>query len=610
MSAKLAALAQAGAWDEALRLARSLDADPANEADGQVQFGCAQVFLAMDDKARAAVCAARAVALLPGQAGPLMVRARLHAASGNADASLADLAAAAGIAPANADLRALQVEILHRLDRYADAACILDEAAAAGASSPALFHFRSVTDLAFGDITKAEISARQALAGAADPAAAQRWLGTVLLQDGRVAEARAAFAAAIAANPNDEQAWTDDLFAANYDPTLDEAALKACYVAWGRRFVPVRAAKLAAPALGGRRLRVGYVSQDLRLHSIRHFLSPVVPHHDRAKVETFAYASVARPDAGTAALRPLFENWRDASALDDAALLDAIRRDGIDVLVDLAGHTAATRLKLFARRAAPVQVTWLGYGGTTGVPEMDYYLGDAQMLPPGAEAALTEKPWRLPRACFAYDPPTDMPDPGPLPALAAGYVTFASFSRLVRLNDDVIAAWARILGAVPKSRLFLNALAFVDAGAVARMQARFAKYGIAPERLELRYTRPQPKTWDAYRTVDIALDPFAHNGGVTSFEALWMGAPLVSLRARPPLGRYGDCLLSALNLADWCTDTLDAYVARAIAAAHDLDRLAALREGMRIRMRASVLCDGPGLAAAMDAAFREMREAA
>jgi predicted O-linked N-acetylglucosamine transferase (SPINDLY family) len=610
VSAKLAALAQAGAWDEALRLALALEADPTNAADGQIQFDCAQIFLAMGDLSRAGLSAERAIALLPDQAGPLVVRAKLHAAVGNADAALADLAAAASIAPAHADIRALQVEILHRLERYADAAHILDAAAAAGASSPSLFHFRSVTDLAFGDITKAEAAARQALAGAADPAAAQRWLGTVLLQDGRVAEARTAFAAAIAANPDDEQAWTDDLFAANYDPTLDEAALKARYVAWGKRFVPVRAPKIAAPALGGRRLRVGYVSQDLRLHSIRHFLSPVVPNHDRTKVESFAYASVARPDAGTAALRPLFENWRDAASLDDTALLDAIRRDGIDVLVDLAGHTAATRLKLFARRAAPVQVTWLGYGGTTGVPEMDYYLGDAQMLPPGAELALTEKPWRLPRACFAYDPPTDMPDPGPLPALAAGHVTFASFSRLVRLNDDVIATWARILDAVPKSRLFLNALAFVDAGAVARMQSRFAKHGIAPERLELRYTRPQPKTWEAYRSVDIALDPFAHNGGVTSFEALWMGAPLVSLRARPPLGRYGDSLLTALDLSDWCTDSTDAYIARAVTAANDLDGLAALRNGMRTRMRSSALCDGPGLAAAMDAAFRAMREAA
>lgn len=610
MSERLAALAQAGAWDEALRMAQALVADPANAADGRVQFACAQIFLAAGDLPRADACAARAVALQPGQAGPLTVRAKLHAARGDAQAALADLAAAARIAPANADIRAMQVEILHRLDRYEDAARILDAAAAAGAASPTLFHLRSVTDLAFGDITKAEAAARQALPGAADPAAAQRWLGTVLLQDGRVAEARAAFAAAIAANPDDEQAWTDDLFAANYDPALDEAALKARYVAWGRRFVPSRAAKLSAPAIGGRRLRVGYVSQDLRLHSIRHFLSPVVPHHDRAKVESFAYASVARPDAGTAALRPLFENWRDAAALDDAALLDAIRRDGIDVLVDLAGHTAAARLKLFARRAAPVQVTWLGYGGTTGVPEMDYYLGDAQMLPPGSEAALTEKPWRLPRACFAYDPPPDMPEPGPLPAAAAGHVTFASFSRLVRLNDDVIATWARILGAVPKSRLFLNALAFVDKGAVARMQARFAKHAIAPERLELRYTRPQPKTWDAYRSVDIALDPFAHNGGVTSFEALWMGVPLVSLRARPPLGRYGDCLLSAIDLADWCTDDTDAYVARAVAAANDLEGLAALRAGMRARMRKSALCDGPGLAAAMDAAFRAMREAA
>jgi predicted O-linked N-acetylglucosamine transferase (SPINDLY family) len=608
--AKLAALAQSGAWADALRLATELDADPANSADGQIQFGCAQVFLAMDDRARAAACVARAVALLPGQVGPLLVRAKIQAASGNGDAALFDLAACAKLAPANADVRLLQVDLLHRLARYAEAATILDAAEAAGANSPELTHRRSVTDLAFGDITKAEIAARKALVGAADPAAAQRWLGTVLLQDGRVIEARAAFAAAIAANPNDEQAWTDDLFAANYDPALDAPALKARYVEWAQRFLPVRAASLDAPAIGRRRLRVGYVSQDLRLHSIRHFLSPVVAHHDRTKIETFAYASVASPDAGTVALRPLFENWRDAASLDDDALLAAIRSDGIDVLVDLAGHTAATRLKLFAKRAAPVQVTWLGYGGTTGVPEMDFYLGDTHMLPPGAQEALTEKPWRLPRACFAYAPPAEMPAPGPLPALQAGHVTFASFSRLVRLNDGVIGAWARILDAVPKSRLFLNALAFVDAGAVARMQARFAAHGIAPERLELRYTRPQPKTWDAYRSIDIALDPFAHNGGVTSFEALWMGAPLVSMRARPPLGRYGDCLLSALDLADWCTDSIDAYVARAVAAASDLDALSDLRASLRSRMRDSELCDGPGLAAAMDAAFGAMREMA
>ena len=595
MIAKLAALAQAGAWDEALQAALAIDADPLAAGDGPAQFGCAQIFLAMGDLARAQNSVARAIALLPGQTGPLLVRAKLHATTGNADAALADLAACLAIAPHAADIRAMQVELLHRLERYEDASASLD---AAGALTPELHYLRSVTELAFGEITAAEKSAR--LGGN------QRWLGTVLLQDGRVAEARAAFAAA---DPGDEQACTDDLFAANYDPTLDAQGLKALYVGWAKRFLPPDPPKLAVPALGGRRLRVGYVSQDLRTHSIRHFLSPVVPHHDKTKIESFAYASVGKPDAGTAALRPLFENWRDVAALDDDALAAAIRADGIDVLIDLAGHTAATRLKVFARRAAPVQATWLGYGGTTGVPAMDFYLGDAQMLPPGADAALTEKPWRLPRTCFAYDPPADMPDPGPLPAKMTGYVTFASFSRLVRLNDGVVAAWAAILNAVPKSRLFLNALAFVDAGAVARMQARFAAHGIAGERLELRYTRPQPKTWGAYRTVDIALDPFAHNGGVTSFEALWMGAPLVTLRDRPPLGRYGDCLTHALGLGDWCTDTVEAYIARAVAAASDLDALADMRAGLRTRMRASALCDGRTLAAAMDAAFLEMRAA-
>jgi len=593
--AKLAALAQAGAWDEALQAALAIDADPLAADDGPAQFGCAQIFLAMGDVARAQKSIARALALLPGQTGPLLVRAKLHATTGNAEAALADLAACLALAPKAADIRAMQVELLHRLGRYADAATSL---AAAEPLTPELFYLRSVTELAFGEITAAEKSARLGQ----NP----RWLGTVLLQDGRVAQARAAFAAAMAADPADEQACTDDLFAANYDPALDAAALKKLYVGWARRFLPPDPPRLAAPALGGRRLRVGYVSQDLRNHSIRHFLSPVVPHHDRAKIETFAYASIGQPDSGTAALRPLFENWRDVGALDDDALAAAIRADGIDVLLDIAGHTAATRLKVFARRAAPVQATWLGYGGTTGVPAMDFYLGDAQMLPPGAEEALTEKPWRLPRACFAYDPPVGMPEPGPLPALKAGYVTFASFSRLVRLNDGVVAAWAAILNAVPRSRLFLNALAFVDAGAVQRMQNRFAVHGIAAERLELRYTRPQPATWEAYRSVDIALDPFAHNGGVTSFEALWMGAPIVTLRARPPLGRYGDCLTHALGLGDWCIDTVDAYVARAVAAAGDLNALSDMRAGLRARMRVSPLCDGRSLAAVMDAAFLAM----
>jgi predicted O-linked N-acetylglucosamine transferase (SPINDLY family) len=353
---------------------------------------------------------------------------------------------------------------------------------------------------------------------------------------------------------------------------------------------------------------LGYVSQDLRAHSIRHFVRPLLANHDPTKVETFAYNAAAEPDGETAKLRPLFAQWRDVARLDDAALAEAIRADGIDVLVDLAGHTAGSRLKVFALRPAPVQVTWLGYGGTTGIPAIDWYLGDARMLPPGAEAGLVEGAWRLRRPCFAYDPPAGMPDPGPLPARRRGHVTFASFSRLVRVNDGVVAAWSAILNRVPGARLFLNALPFADHGAQARMRARFAAHGISADRLELRYTRPQPKTWAAYRDVDIALDPFVHNGGVTSFEALWMGVPIVGLRARPPLGRYGDCLTGALAMEEWCVDDVEAYVARAVASVSDPEALAATRASLRARMARSELCDGAGLARALEAAYAGMRE--
>ncbi len=607
--AEIARHANAGTWREALAHARALDQKSAAASHVDAKLVCAQVYLATGFLGEARRAADEAVGLAVDQPGPYLVRARAAASVGEGDAALADLDACLALAPASIEARLLQLEILQRLGRHEAVGKALDAADRLELRSAEFARHRSVNAMAFGEITRAESEARCAIEGAADPARAHQWLGSVLLQDGRVKEARVEFAAAIALAPDFEQAWTDDLFAANYDPDISVEALRARYVEWASRFAPSAAGSgVAAPHVAGRRLRVGYVSQDLRTHSIRHFLRPLLANHDAGRVETFAYSATTVPDGETARFKPMFANWRDVGALDDAALADAIRGDGIDVLVDLAGHTAGTRLKAFALRPAPVQATWLGYGGTTGVPTMDWYIGDARMLPPGAENGLVEGAWRLPRACFAYDPPIDMPLPGPLPALRRGYVTFASFSRLVRINDGVVAAWARILSRVPGSRLFLNALAFVDEGARARMVARFAAHGIDPERLELKYTRPQPVTWRAYRDVDIALDPFPHNGGVTTFEALWMGAPMVTKRDRPPLGRYGDCLLSAVGLDDWCADGVEAYVDRAVAAAGDLDGLVRIRSELRDRMRGGPLCDGAGLARAMEDAFVQMRE--
>jgi predicted O-linked N-acetylglucosamine transferase (SPINDLY family) len=606
--ATIARHANAGAWREALAHARALDHEQEAATHADAKLVCAQVYLATGFVDEARRTAAEAVALANDLPGPYLVRARAAASVGDGDAAIADLETCLKLAPESLEARLVHVDLLHRLGRFDAVSASLDAADRAGVSSSELAQRRSVNALVFGEITLAERMARRALEGTADPARAHQWLGTVLLQEGRLDEARASFAAAKARAPDLEQIWTDDLFAANYDPTLSAEVLKQLYVDWAAKFAPsAPRAAVAAPAVGKRRLRVGYVSQDLRGHSIRHFIRPLVSNHDRKRVESFAYSATTEPDAETAKLHANFENWRDVSAADDTQLADAIRADGIDVLVDLGGHTAGTRLKVFARRPAPVQVTWLGYGGTTGVAAIDWYLGDARMLPPGAEAGLVEGAWRLPRACFAYDPPAEMPEPGPLPVRKAGRITFASFSRLARINDRLVATWAKILAQVPASRLFLNALPFVDQGARARMAARFGAHGISADRLDLRYTRPQPSTWAAYREVDIALDPYVHNGGVTSFEALWMGAPLVSKRDRAPLGRYGDCLLGALGMDDWCTDTDEAYVARAVRAAKDLDALEEARAGMRARMKASELCDGPGLARAVEAAFLEMR---
>lgn len=508
-------------------------------------------------------------------------------------------------APAEEAPRLRLAEILMNAGRYAEAEIVL----AAARPSPKIARRRSICALYFGGIEAADRHVRSALTDPQEGPQARHWLGTVLLTEGRLAEAREAYAQARAADPAIEEAWTDDLFAANYDPGLDAPALKALYADWAARFAPPET-PLAAPAPArGARLKIAYVSPDFRRHSLFNFIAPVLAAHDRARVEVHGVSLAKMPDDATEKLRGMCDVWHDASRDGDEALVARARAAGIDVAVDLAGHTAGGRLKAFARRLAPVQVTWLGYGGTTGLTAMDWYLTDAAMTPPGAETGLVERVWRLSRASFAFAPPPGMPDVAPPPMATLGHATFGSFSRLVRINDGVLAAWARILLETPGARLVLNALPLRDAVARGRVEARFDRLGIGRERLELVCTQPQPLTWAAYGGIDVALDPFPHNGGVTTFEALWMGVPVVSLRARPPLGRYGDCLLGALGMKDWCVDDADAYVARAVASVADPAALAATRAGLRPRMANSELCDGAGLARALEDAYAGMLSA-
>jgi predicted O-linked N-acetylglucosamine transferase (SPINDLY family) len=247
----------------------------------------------------------------------------------------------------------------------------------------------------------------------------------------------------------------------------------------------------------------------------------------------------------------------------------------------------------------------LGHGYSAGLAAIDVFLSDDFLTPPGAEAWFSECIARLPRIPLAYAPPDGMPPVGPLPALTNGHVTFGYFGRLDRLTDDVVVAWARILSAIPGSRLVLNNRPLREPGMRDLIAARFATHGIGRERLQLIATAPQPRTWAAYGGIDIALDPFPHNAGTTTIEALWLGVPVISLAGRPSVGRFGAMILHAIGMDEWVADDTAGYVCRAIAAAADLARLAAIRKGLRSRVAGSPLCDAVGLAREIEAVYRE-----
>jgi len=355
----------------------------------------------------------------------------------------------------------------------------------------------------------------------------------------------------------------------------------------------------------GRRLRVGYVSANLREHPVAVFLEPVLRHHDPAQVTVYCYAAVAQPDAVTRRLRELVPHWRDVADLDEPALARRIHEDGIDILVDLAGHTADNRLVTFAHRPAPVQVTYLGYCATTGLAAMDYWITDEILHPAETAEEAVETIHRLPRCWLCYQPPHEAPAVVPRAGEAA--LTFASFNDLAKLTPRVIRLWSRLLQALPESRLLLKTRQLRSEVFRRHVQTAFAGQGIEPGRLML-----QPASRDylrAYGEVDIALDPFPRTGGATTADALWMGVPVVTLAGERFIERQGASMLHALGLEELVACDEEDYFHIALRLARDPARRAALRRGLRQRMAASPLCDGCGLARALEAAYRRMWQA-
>ena len=431
-------------------------------------------------------------------------------------------------------------------------------------------------------------------------------LASALVDARQVAEGLSLYRQALARDPGNVTAHSSLALSSHYLPG-DKAALFALHRAAGAAV----AAKLPAPVPHGnapdpeRRLRVGYVSADFHQHSVAFFLAPVFAGHDAAEVEVFAYSDVAKPDAVTARLRALVPNWRDVRELTDAALADQIRADAIDILVDLAGHTAGNRLGVFARKAAPIQVSWLGYPDTTGLAAMDARLTDAIADPPGAEAFAVEKLVRLPQGFLCYGAADEAPPVAPLPAGAAGPVTFGSFNNLPKLSDETLDLWAQVLLAVPESRLLLKARGLDDPAIRRGVIARFALAGVDPARLRFAgRVRDYAGHMALYGEIDIGLDSLPYNGTTTTSEALWMGVPIVTLAGDRHCARVGASLLTRVGLEECIAATPEDYVAIAARLAVDRARLAELRGGMRARLHASPLMDPKGFTAALEEAYR------
>lgn len=353
-------------------------------------------------------------------------------------------------------------------------------------------------------------------------------------------------------------------------------------------------------------LRVGFVSADFRRHPVGYFMTDILASFDPRQVECFAYANQLENDALTERIKPLFKHWRAVRGVSDDELAQSIRDDGIDILVDLSGYTGENRLGTFARKPAPVQVTYLGYFDTTGLKSMDYILGNRWLLPEGEEMLYAERPWRLPDAHLCFSRPDVDVAVATLPALRRGGVTFGCLNRIEKLNEKVIACWCRILNALPDSKLLLKSKLLKDTAFTRHVRTMFAAHGVAEDRLLLEGKSNYQGYLESYSRIDIALDPFPYNGGTTTVEGLWMGVPAVALKGDRYVAHMGESIMHTMQMSEWVAVDKDEYVEKAVAFANDLPALAALRAGLRQRLQSSPICDAPSFARNLEEAFRAM----
>ena len=547
--------------------------------------------------ADAIACFDRAIALKPDLAeahnnrGTALVRLGYREKADNA------FAQAIAHRPDFAEALNNRANVLRDLGRPADAVAVARQALALHPTDPeAYFHLGNALGDQ-GDLDAAATSYETAIALTPGHARALNNLGNIRKQQGRPGEALTHYARAVASEPDDHLAHSNLLFCLNYLPDQSPTALRDGAAGYGAQIAtrvttPYTTWQAPGP---DQPIRVGFVSSDLRAHPVGFFLESLIRAADPTRVAFFAFPSRRGEDATTARLKPWFAGWLPIHDLDDAAAAERIHAAEIHILIDLSGHTADNRLPLFVRRPAPIQATWLGYFATTGLAAIDFIIADPIVVPSEEAHHFTETVWRLPDIYLCFTPPEPDIPVADLPSLTNGYVTFGCFNNLTKVNDAVVAVWSKILLAVPESRLMLKASQLANPAVRANIIHRFANYGIAAERLLIEPPSPRGDYLRAYNRIDIALDPFPYPGGTTSFEALWMGVPVLTKRGDRFLSRAGETISRNAGLPDWIAENDTNYVERAVRFAADRPALAALRARLRSQVLASPLFDAGAL---------------
>jgi protein O-GlcNAc transferase len=597
-----AACLQAGRWAQAETICRQVLAGNPSDADALHMLG----YLAhrAGKSGQAIELIGRAIAAKPDQASFYSTLGVVLSADGRTEDAIAAYRRSLALAPQAALTHYNLANALKAAGRPVEAVDSYGRAIHLQPDFPEALNNLAQTWIDLGELGLAIDAANRALALRPDFSGALNTLGLAMLESGQARQAVELHRRALAQQP-DPRIASNLLYAMHFDPACDSGALLREHQKWNdayARSLP-GASVHSNDRTSGRRLRIGYVSPNFRSHPVGRFLLPLLKHHDRRRFEVFCYSDVRQPDAITGRLRHACDVWREVANLSKESVADLVRADRIDILVDLTMHMAGSRLLAFALKPAPLQVTYLAYCSTTGLAAMDYRLSDPHLDPQGIIEPYTEQTILLPRSYWCYEPPDEAPPVAPLPAHAAGFVTFGCLNNFAKVNAGVWELWCELLKLVPNSRLILHAGRGPHRDA-AHLFLR--QRGIDSSRLEFVDGAPMAQYLSLYHRIDIALDPFPYAGGTTTCDALWMGVPLITLAGDRAVGRAGVSILTNAAMPQLVTQSKEQYLGIVAGLAHDLPALSEMRQSMRQRLIGSPLMDGFGFARDVEETFVKM----